>query len=102
MLDMVERISWAVPLNNEVLHRVKEERNILHTKRGRKAGWIGDILRRKCPVKHVIQGKREGRIEVKRRRGRRHKQLLDEFNEKGGNCKFNEGVLDRFLWRTAL
>jgi hypothetical protein len=40
MLDMVEKISWAGPVKNEVLHRVKKERNILHTKKGRKAGSI--------------------------------------------------------------
>jgi len=27
--------------NEEVLHRVKEERNVLHTVEGRKANWIG-------------------------------------------------------------
>jgi hypothetical protein len=31
-----------------VLHGVKEERNILHTVRRRKANWIGHILRRNC------------------------------------------------------
>jgi hypothetical protein len=34
--------------NEEVLHRVKEERNILHTIKRRKANWIGHILRRFC------------------------------------------------------
>jgi len=32
-----------------------------------------------CPRKHVIEGKIEGRIKVTRRRGRRHKQLLDDL-----------------------
>jgi hypothetical protein len=31
--------------NKEVLQRVKEERNILHTIKRRKANWIGHILR---------------------------------------------------------
>jgi hypothetical protein len=40
----MEKISWTDRLNNEaVLHRVKEERNILHTIRRRKANWIGHI-----------------------------------------------------------
>jgi hypothetical protein len=44
----MEKISWTDRVNNEaVLHRVKEERNILHTIRRRKANWIGQILRRK-------------------------------------------------------
>jgi hypothetical protein len=55
----------------EVLHRVKEERNIVHTIKRRKANWIGHILRRNCLLKHVIEGKLEVRIEVTGRRGRR-------------------------------
>jgi hypothetical protein len=68
--------------NEEVLHRVKEERNIVHTKKRRKANWIGHILRRNCLLKHVIEGKLEGRIEMTGRRGRRRKQLLDDLKEK--------------------
>jgi hypothetical protein len=47
--------------NEEVLHRVNEERNILHTIKRRKANWIGHILRRNCLLKHVIEGKLEGK-----------------------------------------
>jgi hypothetical protein len=36
-------IGWTD--HEEVLHRVKEERNILHTIKRRKALWIGNILR---------------------------------------------------------
>jgi hypothetical protein len=50
--------------NEEVLHKVKEERNIVHTTKRRKANWIGHILRRNCLLKHVIEGKIEGRIEM--------------------------------------
>jgi hypothetical protein len=46
--------------NEEVLHRVKEERNILHTIKIRKANWIGHILRRNCLLKYVIEAKLEG------------------------------------------
>jgi hypothetical protein len=59
--------------------RVKEDRNILHTIKRRKANWIGHILRRNCLLEHVIEGKLEGRIEMTGRRGRRHKQLLDDL-----------------------
>jgi hypothetical protein len=48
--------------NEEVLHRVKEERNIVHTIKRRKANLIGHNLRRNCLLKHVIDGKLEGRI----------------------------------------
>ena len=40
-------------MRNEVLQGVKEERNILHTIKQRKANWIG--------LKQVIEGKIEGR-----------------------------------------
>jgi hypothetical protein len=65
-------ISWTNRVRNEeVLYRVKEERNIVHTIKRRKANWIGHILRRNCLLKHDIEGKLEGRIEVTGRRGRR-------------------------------
>jgi hypothetical protein len=56
--------------NEELLHRVKEQRNILHTVNRRKANWIGHILGRNCLLKHIIEGKIEGMIEVTGRRGR--------------------------------
>jgi hypothetical protein len=51
--------------NEEILHRVKEESSILHTINGRKANWIGHILRRNCLPEHVIDGKIVECIEVK-------------------------------------
>jgi hypothetical protein len=43
----MEKISCTDRVRNEeVLHRVKEMRNILHIVKGRKANWIGHILRR--------------------------------------------------------
>jgi hypothetical protein len=37
----MEKISWTDRVRNEeVLHRVKEERNIVHTIERRKANWI--------------------------------------------------------------
>jgi len=44
--------------NEEVLLRVKEQRNILHEIRKRKANWIGHILRRNCLLQRVIEGKK--------------------------------------------
>ena len=67
--------------NEEVLHRVKEERNIVHTVKRRKVNWIGHTLRRNCLLKYVIEGKLEGRIEMTVRRGRRRKQLLYDLKE---------------------
>jgi hypothetical protein len=42
--------------NEEVLRRVKEERNILLTIKRRQANWIGHILRRNCLLKYVTEG----------------------------------------------
>jgi hypothetical protein len=84
----------------EVLHRVKEERNIVHTIKRRKANWIGHILRRNCLLKHVIEGKLEGRIEMTGIRGRWCKQLLDDLKEKRRYWKLKEEALDRILWIT--
>jgi hypothetical protein len=81
-----------------VLHTVKEEWNILHTVKRRKANWIGHILRRNCLLKHVTEGKIEGRIEVEVRRKRRRKQLLDDRKEMRGYWKMREEALDRILW----
>jgi hypothetical protein len=43
-----------------------------------KADWTGDILRRNCLLKHVIEVK----IEERRRGRRERKQLLDDVKEK--------------------
>jgi hypothetical protein len=73
----MEKISWTdLVRNEEVLRRVKEERNILNTIKRSKSNWIGHILRRNCLLKHVIVGKLEGQTEMTGRRGRRRNQLL--------------------------
>jgi hypothetical protein len=72
----------------------------LHTIKRRKANWIGHILHRNCLLKHVIEGKLEGRIEMMRRRGRRRKQPVDDLKENRTNWKLKEEALDRTLWRT--
>jgi len=79
----MEKISWTERVRNEeILLRVKKQRNILHEISKRKANWIGHILRRNCLLQLVIEGEIEGRIEVKGIRGRRHKQLFDGFTRK--------------------
>ena len=67
-----------------MLQRAKKERNILHTTKRSSAKWIGYILRRNCLLKHVIEGKIEGRIQVTWRRGRRCKRPVDGVNERSG------------------
>jgi hypothetical protein len=52
----IDVISWTDHVRNEdVLLRVKEQRNILHEIRKRKANWIGHILRRNCVVQWVVE-----------------------------------------------
>ena len=75
---------------------------ILHTVYRRKANWIGHILRRNCLIKHVVEGKVEGRIEVPVRRGRKPRKLLDDIKEKKGYCIFNEEALFCPLRRTSI
>ena len=76
-----QKIIWTDRVRNEeVLHRVKEKRNIIRTIKSRKANWIGHILCRNCLLKHVIEGKIEGRVEVTGR----PKHLLDELKEMRG------------------
>jgi hypothetical protein len=60
------------------MHRVKEERNITHTIKRRKANCIGHILGRNCLLKHFTERKVEGEIEVTGRRGKRRQQLLHD------------------------
>jgi hypothetical protein len=55
-------------INEEVLERVQEQKNVLHTIK-RKANWIGHILRRNCVLKQIVERKVEGTIEVREDEG---------------------------------
>ena len=85
--------------NEVVLHRVKEQRNILHEIRKRKGNWIGHVLLRNCLLQQVIEGKIRGGIEVTGKRGRRRRKLLDDLEERRGYCHLKEEALDRTMWR---
>jgi hypothetical protein len=78
----MEKISWTDHMRNEdVLLRVKEQRNILHEISKWKANWIGHILRRNF-LQRIIEGKIQGGIEVTGRRGKRRRKLLDDLKER--------------------
>jgi hypothetical protein len=65
----MEKISWTVHVRNEeLLLRIKEQRNILYEISERKANYIDHILRRNCLLRQVIEGKIKGGIEVTGRR----------------------------------
>jgi hypothetical protein len=96
----MEKISWTDHVRNEeVLLRVKEQRNIIHVISKRKANWIGHILRRNCLLQRVIEVKIQGGIEVIGRQGRRRRKLLDDLKERRGYSHLKEEALDRIMWR---
>jgi len=96
----MEKISWTDHVRNEdVLLRVKEQRNILHEIHKRKANWIGHILSRNCLLQRVTEGKIQGGIEVTERRGRRRRKLLDDLKERREYSHLKEETLGRTMWR---
>jgi len=96
----MEKISWTDRVRNEeVLLRVKEQRNILHEISKRKANWIGHILRRNCLLQRAIEGKIKGGIKVTGRRGRRRKELLDDLKKRRGYSHLKEESLWIALYR---
>ena len=95
----MEKISWTDHVRNEeVLLRVKAQRNILHEIRKRKGNWIGHILRRNCLLQRVIEGKIQGDIEVTGGQGRTRTKLLDDLKERRGYSHLKEEALDGTMW----
>ena len=86
--------------NEKVINTIKDDRHIQLTTNGTKANWIGQVLCINCLIKHVIEGKVEGRMRVTERQGRRHKQLLDDSKAKKGYWKLKEDALDSTLRTT--
>ena len=57
----MEKIGWTDHVRNEdVLLRVKVQRNILYEIHKRKANWIGHILCRNSLLQRVIEGNIKG------------------------------------------
>ena len=85
------KISWTYSVGNEeVLHRVKKERNILHAIKRKKANWIGHILCKNCLLIQIIEEKVEGGIVVMGRQGRKRMQLLEDLKEVTGSWSLKE------------
>jgi hypothetical protein len=84
--------------NGKLLRRDKGKRNILHAIKGRKANLIGYSFPSNSLPKHFTEGK----IQVRKRRGRRCKQLLDDVKEKRRYWKLKKEALDRFCDELAL
>ena len=93
----MEKIGWTDHVRNEeVLLRVKEQRNILHEISKQKANWIGHIL--PCLLQGVIEGKIKVGIEVIGRQ-RRCRRLLDDLKERRGYSQLKEEALNHIVWR---
>ena len=61
----IEKISQTDRVRKEVLHKVNEHRNMLHTIVNRRnSKRIGHILRGNCLLKRITEGKTEERIAV--------------------------------------
>jgi hypothetical protein len=78
---------------------IKKQRNVIHEISKRKANWIGHILRRNCLLRHVIEGKVKGGIQVTGRWGRRHRKLVDDLKERRGSSHRKEEALHRTILR---
>jgi hypothetical protein len=92
----MEQIGWTDRVRNEkVLHRVKEERNILQTVERQKANWIGCILRWNCLLKHAIEGELNRMLDVTVRRVINSDQLLDDLKKKRAYCKLKQIAIYR-------
>ena len=94
----MENISWtACVKNEEVLQRVKEERNVLRKIRQRKRKWIGHSSCRNYLIKNVIgqkmkeRGNKEGVIRI---------QVLDDLTEKTRYRNLKAEELDCTVRRT--
>jgi hypothetical protein len=95
----MEKISWTYHVRNEeLLLRVKEQRNVLHEISKREVNSIGHILRTNCFLRHVTEGKIKGGIEMTGRRRRIRKKLLDKLKERRGYSHLKEEALDRIMW----
>ena len=91
--------SWTNRTGNEgLLQRFKEARNILPTIKRRKGKLIDHILGMNCALKHIIEGRMEGRIEVNWRS--RHKQVLDDFRISKEYWKLKQKTADRTQRKT--
>jgi len=55
---------------------------IIHTKEGSECNWIDRIVRRNCLLEHFTERNLEERIKLMEIRGRRHKQMMDDLEER--------------------
>jgi hypothetical protein len=81
----MEKVGWTDSVRNEeVLHRLKMDGNVVCAMERRQANWIGQILRRDCLLEHITEGEIGGGIEETERQTRRRKQLLGDLKKNRG------------------
>ena len=92
------RISYMDRVNNEeVLRRVGMERELLHIIKQRQLKFLGHVIRKGALEDLSLTGKFKG----KRRRGRRRKRFLDNFNI--GNAEYLwKSARDRQMWQEVV
>jgi hypothetical protein len=81
-----EKTSWADRVtNDEVLKRVNEERDILHTIKRKKANWIGHILHRHHLLKTLfwrkdkkVRQKQKQKQKKKKKKTKKKKKKKEE------------------------
>jgi hypothetical protein len=76
--------------DEEILLKVKEQRNILDEISNRNANWTGYILRRNCLLQRIIAEKMKGGggLKLPGIRGRRRRKLLDDLKERRGSLLY--------------
>ena len=79
----------------------QDRKSYLRTIRQRKVNCTDHISRRNSMLKQVINGKIEGETEVKGRRGRRRKHILDDIEGMTGHWKLQEAALYSAVWRSC-
>jgi hypothetical protein len=90
LLDQSNQENCAAD-HEELLRKQKIPRIFLSTNLNgidlnrRPCNWICHILRRNCPLRHVIEEKIEGKMDVTGRQGRRLKQLLNDLRKREDN-----------------
>jgi CRISPR/Cas system CMR-associated protein Cmr5 small subunit len=90
------KISWTyLVINEDVLHRVEEEKNRAQNMKRRKTNWIYKFSVESAS-KHVIEVKIEGTGRGERRR----KEQLDDLKDTKRYKYFKEELLDHTKWRT--
>jgi hypothetical protein len=96
----MEKISWTNQMRNEnVLLRVKEQRNILHVN-GRRTGLVTFYVETAFH-NWLLKERYKGGIEVTGRRERRRRKLLDYLKERRGYSHLKEEALDRTMWKAG-